>query len=129
MTLPATLATKLKLLIPRLASEFEGEIVATIRAINRTLRSAKLDWHDLAQAISDEPRPEIVFVYRDRPSREPDTWLTIARYCRDNALKGRLSAKEREFIHDMCRRLVCGGKPTERQANWLRTLCAKVGGP
>ena len=41
-------------LIPRLASEHDGEVVATARAIERLLRSADLDWHDVAKRVEPE---------------------------------------------------------------------------
>lgn len=44
-------------LIPRLGSEFDGEVVATARAIERTLKSQKLDWHDLAAAVAPQAPP------------------------------------------------------------------------
>jgi hypothetical protein len=50
---------KLALLIPRLASEFDGEIVATVRAIRRVLSASGNDLHDLARIVADgkdEPR-------------------------------------------------------------------------
>jgi hypothetical protein len=47
MTAPAA---KLALIIPRLGSDHDGEVVATARAISRTLTAAGLDWHDLAAA-------------------------------------------------------------------------------
>jgi hypothetical protein len=37
-------------LIPRLGSPFDHEVLATARAIERTLKSQKLDWHDVAAA-------------------------------------------------------------------------------
>jgi hypothetical protein len=39
-------------LIPRLGSSFDHEVVATARAIERTLKSEKLDWHDVAAAVT-----------------------------------------------------------------------------
>jgi hypothetical protein len=39
-------------LIPRLGSPHDGEVVATARAIERTLKSQKLDWHDVAAMIA-----------------------------------------------------------------------------
>jgi hypothetical protein len=65
-------------LIPRLGSPFDGEIIATARAIERTLKSEKLDWHDLARAAAVGTLPEPV----RRTSTESDdatrmrAWLT-----------------------------------------------------
>jgi hypothetical protein len=42
-------------LIPRLGSPFDHEVVATARAIERTLKSQKLDWHDVAKAVIAPP--------------------------------------------------------------------------
>ena len=47
------LAAKIALIIPRLGSIHDGEIVATVRAIGRTLTAANLDWHDLAATVVD----------------------------------------------------------------------------
>jgi hypothetical protein len=45
---PATLAR----MIPRLASPFDHEVVATARAIERTLKPLGFDWHDVAAAVT-----------------------------------------------------------------------------
>src|SRR5688572_12198380 len=39
-------------LIPLLSSDNDGEALSTVRAIDRTLEAAGLDWHALAQAVS-----------------------------------------------------------------------------
>jgi hypothetical protein len=44
-------------LIPRLRSPFDGEVVATVRAIERTLKAQKLDWHDVASAVAQAAPP------------------------------------------------------------------------
>jgi hypothetical protein len=44
-------------LIPRLASPFDHEVVATARAIERALKAQKLDLHDLAAAVAGAPVP------------------------------------------------------------------------
>jgi len=43
---------KLALLIPRLASEFEGEVVNTVHAIRRLLKADGHDLHDLARIVA-----------------------------------------------------------------------------
>ena len=48
----AGITERLGKLVPRLASNHDGEVVATVAAIGRTLQSAGLDWHDLAQRIA-----------------------------------------------------------------------------
>ena len=44
-------ASRLGNLIRRLSSEYDGEILATVRAIRRTLNSAGCTLHDLAEVI------------------------------------------------------------------------------
>lgn len=51
--IPRETAAKLAKIIPRLATEHEGEVVATVGAISRTLAAAGLDWHAVAKAIED----------------------------------------------------------------------------
>lgn len=66
--IPADIATKLAKLLPRLGSEHDGEIVATVRAIGRTLSAAGLDWHALAAAVeapSSGPRPFDLSTFAD----------------------------------------------------------------
>jgi hypothetical protein len=46
---------RLAALIPRLATPFDGERLATVAAIDRTLKSADRDFHDLAAAIVGRP--------------------------------------------------------------------------
>ena len=58
--IPAEVASKLAKIIPRLATEHEGEVVATVGAISRTLATAGLDWHVVAKVIEDSGcAPEI----------------------------------------------------------------------
>jgi hypothetical protein len=56
------IAMKLAKIIPRLATEHEGEVIATVGAISRTLAAAGLDWHAIAEAIENSGcAPEISF--------------------------------------------------------------------
>ena len=47
----AEVRAKLGKLVPRLASEFEGERIATVAAIDRVLKAAGFDWFDFTRAI------------------------------------------------------------------------------
>ena len=57
--IPADTAAKLAKILPRLASEHDGEILATVRGISRTLAAAGLDWHALAAAIGAPAGPRL----------------------------------------------------------------------
>jgi hypothetical protein len=56
---------------------------------------------------------------------EEPTWFEIASLCKANP-QVMHSDNEKNFVSDMCRRLVHGGEPTEKQANWLRKIYARV---
>jgi hypothetical protein len=80
-------AQRLSILIPRLGSNHDGEVVATVRAVCRTLESAKADLHDLAAVVrlcGVEPRSQAPphYARRDDP---PDhltaqNWHQVARW-------------------------------------------------
>ena len=53
----APVADKLGKLIPRLGSNYDGEVIATARAIGKTLENAGLSWHDVAGAIAKSSVP------------------------------------------------------------------------
>lgn len=52
------------------------------------------------------------------------TWHEIANACAAHPEVFK-SESERQFVADMVRRTVCGGVPTEKQANWLRKIYAR----
>jgi uncharacterized NAD(P)/FAD-binding protein YdhS len=62
-------------MIPRLASEYDGEVIATVRAIARTLKSQKLDWHDLAAAVTALAPPAQCNSEPRRTESEMRAWL------------------------------------------------------
>ncbi|PWR18793.1 hypothetical protein [Zavarzinia compransoris] len=111
----ATIAPKLSKLITRLATDHDGEVLATVAAIRRTLESAGLDLHALAEALGD-PKTE---------AKEPATWCELATWCRNQGQTG-LSLKEFVFVSDMADRLILDAEPTEKQAAWLRAIYAKL---
>jgi len=57
--------SKLSKLIPLLASDQDGEVVATARAIQRLLKTAGADLHDIVAAL-EKPHTETVVIYRDK---------------------------------------------------------------
>ncbi|MFP5078629.1 hypothetical protein ACLE20_15090 [Rhizobium sp. YIM 134829] len=67
MTIPPATIDKLGKLFPRLASDHDGEVVATARAIIRTLTAAGSSLHEVAAEMQPKVRIEERVVYRDAP--------------------------------------------------------------
>lgn len=106
---------KVLVLLPRLASDADGEVVATARQIGKQLKAAGTDWHDLVSRLGRVPR---------HASDEPRSWGELAGWCA--ARSSSLSPKEAKFVRDMVDRSVLGGTPTEKQGAWLRAIFAKL---
>jgi hypothetical protein len=99
--------------VPRLASESDNEVVATVRAIGRTLASSGLDWHDLAAAL--RATGEAALRSRDsRHLRAAADWCT----CHDALLNER----EADFIANVQRALHRGRAVAGRPRVWLERL-------
>ncbi|MCQ1850393.1 hypothetical protein [Neorhizobium galegae] len=71
MTIAPQTLDRLGKLFPRLASNHDGEVIATVRAIVRTLESAGASLHDLVGEMQPKVRVEERVVYRDPP--KPNT--------------------------------------------------------
>jgi hypothetical protein len=113
IALPSPASTKIAKLLPMLASDKDGEVVATVHAIGRTLKNAGSDWHALAAVLTNSaPAPE----------PEPQSWHEMALWCQRNDF-GRLTLHERDFINNMCgwRRPM-----TARQQNLLHDIHTKL---
>ncbi|MCJ2041654.1 hypothetical protein MKK70_07975 [Methylobacterium sp. E-041] len=70
--IPADIAAKLAKILPRLASEHDGEVVAAAHAMGRTLAAAGLDWHALARMIEIAPARFAPSSFPQRSSTSPD---------------------------------------------------------
>jgi hypothetical protein len=110
--LPVTLIPTISKLIPRLASNHDGEVVATVRAIERVLKSAGHDLHDLA-AYLRSPVAQI----------QDADWRRSIRFCFENA--DLLSERELNFITNIARR---PRGPTVRQLEWLHNIVDRLRG-
>jgi hypothetical protein len=109
--LPSIVMPTLGKLIPRLASNHDGEVVATVAAIGRVLAANKLDFHDLAAALNTAA------------SKDDEDWHDTLAYCALHV--ERLSQRDREFIRQIAR---WRGLPTEKQLAWLDDIAAKLRG-
>jgi hypothetical protein len=112
MNVLASIAPRIGALIRLLASPQDGEVVAAARALGRVLKGVNSDFHELAERI-EKTTP--VTVSNDAIS---------AYWAQDSAIDlldsgMALSARERDFLQRMKR---WSGRPTERQAAWLRAL-------
>lgn len=123
---------KLGKLIPRLGTDADGEVVATVRAIGRALQSHGCDWHDLAAALKPQaPAP----LYRQNSAgRQPmsratgaETFLRMALWLQGAPFQS-LSDRSRSFVNAMVRTLGAGTDISTKQKRYLADLFAKNGG-
>ena len=117
MSTLAPIADKLSKLVRMLTSDQDGEVVAAARSINRTLKNAGLDIHVLAAAIE---RGNVASGTPNAPA-----WHSVACECAAHPEQLR-SEKERAFVADMVVWTRFRGEPTERQAQWLRSIYLRV---
>ena len=111
MSIPATITPTLGKLIPLLASNHDGEVIATARAIDRLLRSSGRDWHDLAATICV-------------PTPVPNSdWRREAPFCAGHAK--RLTERELDFIASLAR---YRSTPSPKQQQWLRNIADRLRG-
>lgn len=103
MSLPCE---KISSILPRLASEHDGEIVASVRAIGRLLRASGADWHDFVATFE---RGAVAAPHKEKrapASDGPPTWRTAAIYERAALLAlltdvNWLSPWERSFVETL----------------------------
>jgi hypothetical protein len=98
---PATIP-KITAILPRLASEHDGEIVASVRAIGRVLHSGGNDWHDFTATFERGVNAPDVRS-KNRSATAAPTWRAAAYYERDGLLamlcdQDWLSPWERSFV-------------------------------
>jgi len=132
--IPPETRERLAKLVPRLASSFEGERVATVAAIERVLESDGLDWHDLTAVIQRAEAPP------QRRHQPPPTTSGDDAYLRASALtslverieirgQSRLSDRSRLFLRDMHARARRFNpvRLSRKQAKWLGDLARQTG--
>lgn len=118
---------RLSKLIPMLSSDKQGEVIATVAAIGRTLQSAGFDWHDLARNIGNHmPHQTYKHPQYKKPKPKPnkfEVWHVVAASCIELGEKHGLTHKEYEFLMGVIDRTNC---PTPKQMNWLHDIEAKL---
>ena len=117
---------KIAKLVSLLASDRVGERVGAVAAIDRVLKSAKLDWNDLAAQITVEPAEEPP--QKGAPAAiEADDLVEVIEAIRDSGVN--LNTSSEGFLNSLLRRardydvvLI-----SVKQQRWLADLAAKAG--
>jgi hypothetical protein len=126
------IGSKLAKLIPRLASTHEGEVLATVEAIRRTLDRAELSLHDLAARLcAPEPvppraRPKPRAKPEPAPDQDADELLAKAEWLHDH-VRDDLTAKQGAFVATALRMLRAGQSLSDKQRGWLHGLAVMHG--
>ena len=72
-----TIFKKFKALFPHLGNENDGEALNALRAINKLLKKAKLDWHDVLTLMAPQEDPFFDLLMR-LVEKEPDILARLA---------------------------------------------------
>jgi hypothetical protein len=113
------LSSRLSKLFPRLASDADGEIIATVRAIRAALQSDGLDLHDLAACIAGG---EVAPTMRPAQIAGAPCWKSISHQDRVGWMKlvladSTLGELERDRMNDLAGHLRSG---IRFSPNWRR---------
>ena len=117
------LVPRLEKLLLMLSSGSDGEVVNAARAIDRTLRTAGADWHDLTGLLASpapRPRPQPK-TPRDDDNDNTDDWRAMRAFCERRS--NFLSAREKEFIADIDH---WRGALTTKQQHWLVSIYRRL---
>jgi hypothetical protein len=127
MTPPAILQK----LVPLLASDNDGEVVATVHAIRRALKAAGLDLHDLAKHLfapaasgGHRQRQQQRQQSSHRPEPDPELMRALRRINAALAEGLRLSEWEAGFFADINPRVRAGYTLTAKQREAFDRLAA-----
>ena len=112
-------------LIRLLASDVDGEVLAAVRALGRTLKASGCDFHDLAGLVeapstATRARPASTTISTDDDETELP-WQHMVDACTDHP--GRFTSKEWQFLQTMQH---WHGTPTPKQLDWLVALFERV---
>jgi hypothetical protein len=104
-------ATKLAKLLRLLSSDKDGEVLAAVAAIKRTLDIADMDLHDLADAVTAgfrRPEKQRTPAAWAPPAPDTEYWESMAWFSHYN--RQHLSTSDRDYVHDVLlgRHFDCG---------------------
>jgi hypothetical protein len=109
------IAQRLKKLVLLLSSEQDGEVVGAARAIDRALRSAGADWHDLVSQLDRTSTNTSCAADQFR------NWHPMREYCLHHAHL--LRPREHQFVAGLGD---WHGNLTEKQMNWLVAIHSRL---
>jgi hypothetical protein len=114
--LPTRITGTLGKLLPLLASDKAGEVLATVAAIQRTLASESLDLHDLARVVTGSTS-NTAGTTNNGQDLDP---VEAARFCLDSNVP--YDDREIAFLVNVARLIQHGHRLTPKQARWLADL-------
>jgi hypothetical protein len=116
-----TIVPQLSKLLLLLGSNHDGEVVAAAHAIEKVLRSAGCDWHDLAKGLRLSATPsDARSDWRTQLNKHHDERSTIS-WCYHR--RHVLFARDRRFIENVANQ----HKPfSPNQHSWLRDIAARL---
>jgi len=117
---------RIALLVPRLGSSFDGEIIATAKAIERIMTAEGRDWHWLADVIREPVKVTTQGPQHSAGSNNvPMTdWRSVVRFCQLYGV-GSLSEKDIHFIDNLS--MLRPQRLSQRQAEWLGDIASRLG--
>jgi hypothetical protein len=114
-------ASRLKPLLLMLSSDQPGEVAAAARAIGRTLKSAGVDWHDLAGLLTAKAPARAPSKAQPPPWDDDLDWHEMRKFCLEHSEL--LRSRELEFIENLAD---WRGDLTIKQHDWLGAIYARV---
>ncbi len=120
-------AQRIAKIIPRLASKHDGEVVASVRAIERILAQEGHDWHVLAALIENGGKPlQAAFTSTSARSWRhlPDAWR--AHLLSQLMSAADLSDWEQQFLTSIARQFSRGFSLSDKQAEIIDRLAARA---
>jgi hypothetical protein len=103
-------------LVRLLSSDHDGERLASLAAIDRTLKANRLTWHDVGEAVERH-------LPQSRASSTRPEWQQVAQECLRQGGAYRLKQGERQFLTSMSG---WPSEPSAKQWTWLRAIAAAL---